>query len=158
MPDRPMTPIPVAAGLVWSDLPNDAGKEARCECGSYTVGLVRGYMAAIWRGLNENDQIADEIIGRVASEKAAMLICQKHRSARIRAALSPETLARLALVERMAAFIGELRDYKPTMISGHDPRDHSGQSDVDDMMPLNEFEAFQADARAILAEREKANG
>lgn len=47
-------------------------------------------------------------------------------------------------------FLQELIDHKPTVISGRDPRDRSGQSDVDDMTPLDEFEAWQADAKVLL--------
>ena len=58
--------------------------------------------------------------------------------------------AALALPEVwvLVDLLTELRDHKPTVFSG---RAHDPQDDVDDMMPLAEFEAFQEDATKLLA-------
>lgn len=49
----------------------------------------------------------------------------------------------------LLAFVEEVRDHKPCVISGRDTFDRSGQSDVDDMMPVDEFYAFQSDAEKL---------
>ena len=43
--------------------------------------------------------------------------------------------------------LSELVNHKPTVISGRKP---DPQDDVDDLMPVNEFEAFQDDAVKLL--------
>ena len=75
------------------------------------------------------------------------------------ARLTAERDAAVAASQKLAAenarlvdFVSELADYKPTIISG---RRRDPQDDVDDMMPLPEFEAFQDDARAFLAGGDK---
>lgn len=50
------------------------------------------------------------------------------------------------------SFIEELRDHKPEVISG---RRRDPQDDQDDLMPLPEFEAFQADAEKLVGRKRK---
>ena len=55
-----------------------------------------------------------------------------------------ELLARLADAYDLLA---ELQDFKPTVTYGRAP---DPQDSVDDLMPVNEFEAFQEDAAKLL--------
>jgi hypothetical protein len=52
----------------------------------------------------------------------------------------------------LVSFIEELRDHKPEVISG---RRRDPQDDTDDLMPVNEFEAFQADAEKLVGKKRK---
>lgn len=52
--------------------------------------------------------------------------------------------------DALLAFAEELRDHKPTVFSGRHNGNRDPQDDVPDMMPLAEFEAFQADAGALI--------
>jgi hypothetical protein len=54
--------------------------------------------------------------------------------------------------DALIGLIEELRDHKPEVISG---RRRDPQDDTDDLMPLNEFEAFQADAEALVGKKRK---
>lgn len=50
--------------------------------------------------------------------------------------------------EELIGFLEEVRDFKPTVLSGKDTSDP--QRDMDDMMPLGEFLVLQDDAKAML--------
>jgi hypothetical protein len=54
--------------------------------------------------------------------------------------------------DALLGFVEEVRDHKPTIHSG---RHKSGDPawDEDDLMPLDEFEAFQADAEALAGKK-----
>ena len=52
----------------------------------------------------------------------------------------------------LTGFVEEVRDHKPEVISG---RARDPQDDVDDMMPVGEFYAFQTDAEAIVGRKVK---
>lgn len=52
------------------------------------------------------------------------------------------------LAEALREVIEDFIAFSPTVFSG---RAHDPQDDVDDMMPLSEFECWQVDARAALA-------
>jgi hypothetical protein len=54
--------------------------------------------------------------------------------------------------DALRAFIEELRDHKPEVISG---RCRDPQDDVPDLMPLDEFAAFQADAEKLVGKKQK---
>ena len=51
---------------------------------------------------------------------------------------------------RLVGFIEEVRDYKATVISGRHNGNRDPQDDLDDMMPLDEFVAFQDDAAMLM--------
>lgn len=53
-------------------------------------------------------------------------------------------------LDALIGFIEELRDHRPEVISG---RRRDPQNDQDDLMPLGEFEAFQADAETLIGKR-----
>jgi hypothetical protein len=55
--------------------------------------------------------------------------------------------------DALLGFIEEVRDHKPEVISG---RRRDPQDDTDDLMPLPEFEAFQADAEKLIGKRKVA--
>ena len=56
--------------------------------------------------------------------------------------------------DALLGFVEDVRDHKPTIHSG---RHKSGDPawDEDDLMPLDEFEAFQADAEALVGKKRK---
>lgn len=54
--------------------------------------------------------------------------------------------------DALIAFVEELRDHRPEVISG---RRRDPQDDTPDMMPVDEFEAFQADAETLIGKRKK---
>jgi len=54
--------------------------------------------------------------------------------------------------DALFGFTEEVRDHKPEVISG---RRRDPQDDTDDLMPLPEFEAFQADAEALVGKKRK---
>ena len=56
----------------------------------------------------------------------------------------------------MTGFIEEVRDHKPSVISGRHMGNRDPQDDLDDMMPLAEFEAFQDDAAKLIPRLVKA--
>jgi hypothetical protein len=56
-------------------------------------------------------------------------------------------------LDALIGFVEEVRDHKPEVISG---RRRDPQDDTDDLMPLDEFEAFQADAEALVGKKRKA--
>lgn len=53
-------------------------------------------------------------------------------------------------IARLRDFIADFAAYDFDVISGHNMRDGSGQSDIDDMTPLDPVLAWQDDARAVL--------
>lgn len=55
--------------------------------------------------------------------------------------------------DKLIGFVEEVRDCSPDIISGRaiDPQD-----DVDDMMPFNVFESFQAEASDLIGRKPKA--
>lgn len=55
-------------------------------------------------------------------------------------------------LDALIGFVEEVRDHKPEVISG---RRRDPQDDTDDLMPLNEFEVFQADAEALVGKKRK---
>ena len=57
-------------------------------------------------------------------------------------------------LDALIGFVEDVRDHKPTIHSG---RHKSGDPawDEDDLMPLDEFEAFQADAEALVGKKRK---
>jgi hypothetical protein len=57
-------------------------------------------------------------------------------------------------LDALIGFVEEVRDHKPTIHSG---RHKSGDPawDEDDLMPLDEFEVFQADAEALVGKKRK---
>ncbi len=54
--------------------------------------------------------------------------------------------------DALIGFIEEVRDHRPDVISG---RRRDPQDDTDDLMPLPEFEAFQADAEKLIGKKQK---
>ncbi len=56
--------------------------------------------------------------------------------------------------DALLGFVEEVRDHKPTIHSG---RHKSGDPawDEDDLMPLNEFEVFQADSEKLVGKKRK---
>jgi hypothetical protein len=56
--------------------------------------------------------------------------------------------------DALLGFVEEVRDHKPTIHSG---RHKSGDPawDEDDLMPLDEFEVFQADAEGLVGKKRK---
>ena len=58
-------------------------------------------------------------------------------------------------LDALIGFVEELRDHKPEVISGRHNGNRDPQDDTDDLMPLNEFEAFQADAEALVGKKRK---
>jgi hypothetical protein len=54
--------------------------------------------------------------------------------------------------DALIGFVEEVRDHKPEVISG---RRRDPQDDTDDLMPLPEFEAFQADAEKLVGKKRK---
>jgi hypothetical protein len=55
-------------------------------------------------------------------------------------------------LDALIGFVEDVRDHKPEVISG---RRRDPQDDTDDLMPLDEFEAFQADAEALVGKKRK---
>jgi hypothetical protein len=54
--------------------------------------------------------------------------------------------------DALLGFVEEVRDHKPEVISR---RRRDPQDDTDDLMPLPEFKAFQADAESLVGKKQK---
>lgn len=78
----------------------------------------------------ENDGAGRAELAAINSDKAAAKITEQ-----------------AATIERMTAFIEELRDYKPEIHSG---RQHDPQDDVPDVIEAETFLLFQEDATTLL--------
>jgi hypothetical protein len=57
--------------------------------------------------------------------------------------------------DALLGFVEEVRDHRPEVISGRHNGNRDPQDDQDDLMPLDEFEAFQSDAEKLVGKKQK---